>query len=271
MKKLWIFISLLSIWALSGCQQSADTLKIGVNFYPMPQIVELIEADLLADGIKVEMVNMDYNLLNTPLNNKEIDGNLIQHQYFMQFFNNANNANLVVAQPVYHSIFSLYSAVYEADSENNINVEDGETVYLPEDVVNLPRALILLDALELISLSAGVDVFATLDDIESNPRNLVFEPRSLGTTSSAYHSDGSKLAIMYPTYARDTNNQLMDESQVLAYEELNDLTRTYAISFVTRADNLNDPRIQTFIEYLTSQKVRTWIEENYGWAATPAF
>src|SRR5690606_4497517 len=156
MKKLWIFISLLSIWALSGCQQSADTLKIGVNFYPMPQIVELIEADLLADGIKVEMVNMDYNLLNTPLNNKEIDGNLIQHQYFMQFFNNANNANLVIAQPVYHSIFSLYSNVYQDPAD----VEDGETVYLPEDVVNLPRALLLLQSAGLITLKEGKTVTA---------------------------------------------------------------------------------------------------------------
>jgi len=233
----------------------------------MPEIVDLIKDDLLTQGIKIEQVQMDYNVLNTPLYNGEIDGNMIQHQYFMEFFNQANDSNLVIAQPIYHSKFALYSSVYDSLED----IPNGTTIYVPEDVVNLPRALILLDALELISLSAGVDVFATLDDIESNPRNLVFEPRSLGTTSSAYHSDGSKLAIMYPTYARDTNNQLMDDSQVLAYEELNDLTRTYAISFVTRANNLNDPRIQTFIEYLTSQKVRTWIEENYGWAATPAF
>src|SRR5690606_34132785 len=221
MKKLWIFISLLSIWALSGCQQSADTLKIGVNFYPMPQIVELIEADLLADGIKVEMVNMDYNLLNTPLNNKEIDGNLIQHQYFMQFFNNANNANLVVAQPVYHSIFSLYSAVYEADSENNINVEDGETVYLPEDVVNLPRALLLLQSAGLITLKEGKTVTATLDDIESNPKNLKFELKSLLLTAHAYNDSGRRLAVMYPSYAK-TAIDLGDDSEFLFKEPLNE-------------------------------------------------
>ncbi|MFA7417508.1 MAG: MetQ/NlpA family ABC transporter substrate-binding protein [Acholeplasma sp.] len=267
MKKIFLLINVLLLGLLSACASDDDTLKIGVNFYPMPEIVDLIKDDLLTQGIKIEQVQMDYNVLNTPLYNGEIDGNMIQHQYFMEFFNQANDSNLVIAQPIYHSKFALYSSVYDSLED----IPNGTTIYVPEDVVNLPRALILLDALELISLSAGVDVFATLDDIESNPRNLVFEPRSLGTTSSAYHSDGSKLAIMYPTYARDTNNQLMDDSQVLAYEELNDLTRTYAISFVTRANNLNDPRIQTFIEYLTSQKVRTWIEENYGWAATPAF
>ena len=162
---------------------------------------------------------------------------------------------------------SLYSGVYDTIGD----IPNGTTIYIPEDVVNLPRALILLESLGLITLKEGIDVTATLTDIETNPKSLVFETRSLGTTSSAYHSDGSKLAIMYPTYARDTNNQLMDDSEVLAYETLNDLTKTYAISFVTRRDNLNDPKIQTFIDILTSDKVRTWLETNYGWAATPAF
>lgn len=267
MKKLLLITTTILLGLLTACTYSDDVLKIGVNFYPMPELLDLIEADLLEKGIKIEQVQMDYNVLNTPLNNGEIDGNMVQHQYFMEFFNKANNAELVIAQPIYHSYFALYSSVYDTLED----IPNGTTIYVPEDVVNLPRALILLDSLGLITLKEGIDVTATLDDIESNPKSLVFETRSLGTTSSAYHSDGSKLAIMYPTYARDTNNQLMDDNQVLEYEELNDLTKTYAISFVTRKDNLNDPRIQTFIEILTSGKVRTWLETNYGWAATPAF
>jgi len=267
MKKLFLLTTVLFLSLITACTTTDDTLKIGVNFYPMPNLVDLIYDDLLAEGIKVEQVQMDFNVLNTPLNNGEIDGNMIQHKYFMEFFNQANNADLVIAQPIYHSKFALYSNVYATIEE----IPSGTTIYLPEDVVNLPRALILLDSLGLITLRPGVTVAATLADIELNPKNLVFEPRSLGTTSSAYHSDGAKLAIMYPTFARDTNNQLMDDSQVLAYEALNELTMTYAISFVTRADNLEDPRIQKFIEYLTSDLVRNWIIDNYGWAAVPAF
>lgn len=267
MKKAFLLVTVFFLGLITACTTSEDTLKIGVNFYPMPNLVDLINDDLLAEGIKVEQVQMDFNVLNTPLKNGEIDGNMIQHKYFMEFFNQANNAELVIAQPIYHSKFALYSSQYQTLED----IPSGTTIYLPEDVVNLPRALILLDSLGLITLKPGVTVTATLEDIEANPKNLVFEPRSLGTTSSAYHSDGAKLAIMYPTFARDTNNQLMDDTQVLAYEELNELTMTYAISFVTRQDNLEDPRIQKFIEYLTSDKVRNWIIENYGWAAFPAF
>ncbi|WP_025725355.1 MetQ/NlpA family ABC transporter substrate-binding protein [Acholeplasma granularum] len=266
-KTLLLLTTTFLIILLVGCKSEASTLKIGVNFYPMPEIVDLISEDLKNEGIEVEQVQMDYNVLNTPLKNKEIDGNLIQHQYFMEFFNKSNNSELVVAQRLYHSKFALYSSVFNSIDE----ITNGTTIYIPEDEVNLPRALILLDSLGLITLKERITVTATLEDIIENPKNLVFKPKSLGTTSNAYHSDGAKLAIMYPTYARDTNNQLMDDSEVLAYEELNELTMTYAISFVVRKDDLEDPRIQIFISYLTSSKVRTWLEENYGWAATPAF
>lgn len=267
MKKIFLLTIASLIMVLIGCVESKDTLKIGVNFYPMPEIVELIREDLLAEGIEIEAVQMDYNILNTPLHQGEIDGNLIQHQYFMNFFNQANQANLVIATPVYHSLFALYSGVYETIND----IPNGETIYIPEDVVNLPRALLLLESLGLIELAEGKTTNATLTDVQSNPKNLNFVTRSLGTTAQSYHTNDRKLAIMYPSYARTPDNQLMDASDVLAYEELNELTETYAISFVVRQDNLNDPRIVKFIEHLTSEKVRTWIEENYGWAAIPAF
>src|SRR5690606_11242609 len=266
MKKVFILLTFAFLTALTACGQSDDVLAIGVNLYPMPEIVELIKDDLLAEGIKIETLQMDYNLLNTPLKNGEIDGNLMQHQYFMEFFNTANNSELVIAQPVYHSIFSLYSDYYS----NVEDIEDGETVYIPEDVVNLPRALILLQSAGLITLKPGKTVTATLDDIESNPFNLKFEKKSLGLTPLAYRDGGRRLAVMYPSYAKSAIN-LGDDSEFLFAEKLNELTATYAISFVTRKDNRNDAKIEKFIEYLTSDKVRNWINENYGWAAKPAF
>ncbi len=266
MKKIFILVVFAFAALLTACTDSDDTLKIGINFFPMPEITELIKDDLAADGIILETVQMDFNLLNAPLANGEIDGNLIQHQYFMQFFNNANDTELVIAQPVYHSIFALYSGVYDEVNE----IENGVTVYIPEDVVNISRALLLLESAGLITLAEGKTTNSTLDDIVSNPKNLVFEPKSLGTTPLFYRDNGKYLAVMYPSFARSAIG-LEDDSEFLFAEELNALTETYAISFVTRADNLNDPKIQKFIEHLTSEKVRTWLEENYGWAAIPAF
>lgn len=267
MKKIFLLITLLFTITLSGCMTDENTLTIGVNFYPMPEIIELIKDDMKSEGITLKTVQMDYNLLNAPLQQGEIDGNLIQHQYFMNFFNQANDGNLVIAQPIYHSKFALYSSIYATIDD----IAENTTIYIPEDVVNISRALILLNDLGLITLANNKTTDSKLSDIVSNPKNLIFSPKSLGTTSQAYHSDGSKLAIMYPSYARTTDNQLMDDSQVIASEELNELTMTYAISFVTRQDNLNDPKIEALIRHLSSKKVSDWIIENYGWAAIPAF
>ncbi len=267
MKKIFLLLTIGFTLILASCVKDENTLTIGVNFYPMPEIIELIKDDLKADGITINTVQMDYNVLNTPLLQGEIDGNLIQHQYFMNFFNQANNGNLVIAQRIYHSKFALYSSVFASIDD----IPSNTTIYIPEDIVNISRALILLDDLGLITLAEGKTTDSKLSDITSNPKGLIFQTKSLGTTAQAYHSDGGKLAIMYPSYARTPDNQLMDDSEVIAYEELNELTMTYAISFVTREDNLNDPKIQKLITHLTSPKVANWITENYGWAAIPAF
>nr|WP_269471631.1 MetQ/NlpA family ABC transporter substrate-binding protein [Acholeplasma hippikon] len=223
--------------------------------------------DLKADGIKVEAVQMNYNSLNTPLNNDEIDGNLIQHQYFMQVFNDANKGDLVIAQPVYHSKFAIFSEKYETIND----IPNGETIYLPLDTVNLSRALILLETAGLITLKDGiVKTSSTLDDIAANPKNLVWDQSAINVTPAKYRDSGRGLAIMYPSYVISSLGSY-DEGEIYMNEPLNDLTKTYAISFVVKASRLNDDDIQTFIKHLTSDKVRQWIIDQYGFAAIPAF
>lgn len=265
MKKLYIIFTLLLSLLLISCSND-DALIIGVDFYPMPQIVDLIESDLEKEGIKVRKLQMDYNAQNALLFRNEMDGNLIQHQHFMNFFNNAQNADLVVAQPVYHSKFALYSAYYESVED----IEENETIYMPIDVVNTSRALLLLQSAGLITLKEGKTTDATLDDIVSNPKNLKFEQHGLLDTAFKYRDSGKRLAIMYPSYAKTAIN-LGDDSEFLFNEEINEITQTYAISFVVRSSMLNDSRIQKFIEVLTSEKVKQWIIDNYGYAAIPAF
>ncbi|MFA5692201.1 MAG: MetQ/NlpA family ABC transporter substrate-binding protein [Acholeplasmataceae bacterium] len=265
MKKIVnLFIFLLLI-LLSSCSEDENTLKVGVDFYPMPELMELITPKIKEDGYNVKLVHMDYNVLNTPLFQKEIDANLIQHEHFMNFFNQSNQANLVVATPIYHSIFAIYSNVFKSLDE----IPNNETIYLPEDVVNLPRALMLLESANLITLN-GKTFDATLDDITDNPKNLNFKLETLMTTPLAYKDNGKRLAVMYPSYAH-LQIGLTDDSEFLFKETLNDLTKTYAISMVVREDMLDNPKILSLINHLTSDLVKDYITQEYGWAAIPAF
>lgn len=267
-----IFVSLLSFVLIACNNNTKYNLRIGVDFYPMADIVRLIEDDLAAEGIYVELVEMDYNVLNGPLQNGEIDANMIQHRHFMAEFNRANQGNLVMAQPIYHSTFAIYSAYYNLeDNEPLIDIiEDGETVHLPLDSVNLARALHLLQTAGLIELAEGRLFDATLTDVVVNTKNLNFELSSILNTPGYYDDGGRRLAVMYPTYVR-LRLGFEDDSEFLFVEPLDEFAETYAISLVAKEGYTSNENLVKFIELLTSQKVRQFLLDDYGWAATPAF
>ncbi len=271
MKRIYGLFVFMAFLLLVACAPEASDKKvrIGVSFFPMPEIVDLLVDDMETAGYELVKVSfLNYAEANPALKAGELDGNLIQHQFYMDVFNDAQDADLVIAQPVYHSIFTLFSGAYDTLEE----IPNGETVIIPSDGVNTSRALMLLASAGLITLPEGKTtdvVVADVDNATHNPKNLEFELASLTAAAGLYDEGGRKLAVMYPTYARSLN--LEGDAERLFLEPLTDITRQYAISFATRADNLNNPGIQKFIELLTSDKVKNFLETEYGWAAVPAF
>lgn len=266
MKKI-IMILVLSL-ILIGCNTNKsddNTLNIGVAFYPMKDILLLIEDDLKAEGIKLNIHEFtDYQSVNNLLKDKELDANMIQHQYFLEKFNEANNSDLEVILPIYHATFALYSKDYTSLED----IEEGSTITLPDDDTNLSRALYLLNQSGLIEVDMSNPTNLTLDDIISNPKNLDFSDQ-VSLTSLAQRYTETKLAIMYPTYAKSL--ELVGNEQRLYTEKADEITNGYAISLVSRSDNKDSENIKTLIKLLSSDKVREFLIENYNWASTPAF
>lgn len=270
MKKMFTMImtSMLVI-ALSGCtigpSDKEKTIHVGVAFFPMKDLLLLIEDDLKEEGFELEIHEFtDYQVPNNLLKNKELDANMIQHDYFLQSFNRANNADLVTVQPLYHAIFALYSKDYLTLDE----IPDGASITLPDDSTNLSRALYLLGQAGLLTFKDGKTIGLTIADIQSNPKNLVLDDQ-VPLTSLAQRYVETKLAIMYPTFARSL--QLVGDEQRLYVEQQDDVTRGYAISLVARNDNKESDKINALIRHLTSDKVRQFLIQEYGWASEPAF
>src|SRR5690554_6781376 len=262
MKKVFAVLLASLLLLLTACT-SGDKYYIGVSFFPMDEVVELIEEDLKDAGFNVKIIyySNDYVTPNVQLKDKEIDINLIQHFYFMEEFNEAQNANLVLAQPIYHATFALYSPEYTNVLE--IPTDEKVTITLPNDATNLRRAINLLYLAELIDLPEDKVGNATLDDILPTSRvNFNFDLVPLNTLSQRYLETG--LAIMYPTYALDLN--LEGDEQRLFVEPQTDFTNGFAISAVAREDNIDSEFIQKFIELVTQDKVRDLLVEKYSWA-----
>ena len=77
-----------------------QVVNVGVAFYPMKDLLTLIQDDMKADGYDLKINEFtDYQAPNNLLKNKELDANMIQHDYFLQSFNKANSSDLVTVQP----------------------------------------------------------------------------------------------------------------------------------------------------------------------------
>lgn len=266
MKKLLsILVVLLVLVGCSSKQAENDVLDVGVSFYPMKDLLLLVEDDLKEAGITLNIHEFsDYQTTNNLLKDGELDANMIQHHYFLQAFNNANDADLEVIMPIYHATFALYSVNYtELDQ-----IPDNATITLADDATNLSRSLYLLDQAGLIEVDKEKSTSLTLDDVVSNPKNLILTDQVPLTSLSQRYVE-TELAVMYPTYAR--NLELEGDEQRLYVEVADEVTEGYAISLVSRSDNKDEEKIKKLMDALNSDKVRDYLIENYDWASTPAF
>lgn len=266
MKKLLsILVVLLVLVGCSPKEAENDVLDVGVSFYPMKDLLLLVEDDLKEAGITLNIHEFsDYQTTNNLLKDGELDANMIQHHYFLQAFNNANDADLEVIMPIYHATFALYSVNYtELDQ-----IPDNATITLADDATNLSRSLYLLDQAGLIEVDKEKSTSLTLDDVVSNPKNLNLTDQVPLTSLSQRYVE-TELAVMYPTYAR--NLELEGDEQRLYVEVADEVTEGYAISLVSRSDNKDEEKIKKLMDALNSDKVRDYLIENYDWASTPAF
>lgn len=259
--------------ALSVTAVFADeTIRIGVSFFPFhssdatqPDVLDVVSDELAGKGYAVEkVVFLNYAEANPALANGEIQGNLIQHELYMNIFNDRSGADIAIAAPVYHATFALYSGVYSTLDD----IPEGETVFIPNDGVNTARALLLLQEAGLITLADGVTFAATVDDVVANPKGLTFEQTPIPATAGAYDEAGRHLAVMYPTFARALN--LEGDAERIFLEGRNQISNAYAVSYAVQADDLNTPETAAMIEALQSDAVAEFLSQNYGWASAPA-
>lgn len=240
-------------------------IRVGVAFFPMKEILLLAQEDLKEEGydLKIEEFS-DYQTPNNLLQNQELDTNMIQHDYFLQSFNQANQGDLVTVQPLYHATFALYSKDYEALDQ----IPQGASITMPDDPTNFSRALYLLGQAGLLTFKDNKTIDLKTEDIESNPKDLKFDDQ-VPLTSLAQRYTETGLAVMYPTYAKSL--KLLGDEQRLYVEKQDDVTRGYAISLVAREDNQDSKKIQALIKHITSDKIRQFLIDDYSWASTPAF
>ena len=114
-------------------------------------------------GIDLEVKDFaDYAQLNPALSEGELDVNQFQHLVYLSEYNTGNDADLAPLGST--AIYPL--ALYSSKVDSVEDIQQGDTVVVPDDDSNQARALLLLQSQGLVELQDGGSIYSTLADID---------------------------------------------------------------------------------------------------------
>lgn len=248
---------------LVGCGNAADTgkeedktIKIGVSPVPHKEIVDQIVPDLEEKGYTVEVIEFtDYVTPNTALAEGEIDANYFQHIAYLNETNENKGLDLTYTAAIHLEPLGTYSKTVKDIKE----LKDGATIAIPNDPSNEARALKLLEKAGLIKLAKGELV--TPKDITENSKNLKFE--ELEAAQLPRVLDEVDAAVINGNYALEAGLNPAEES--IATEDKDaKAAENYRNILAVKKGNEDLQKIKDLTEALTSDKIKSFIEEKYS-------
>lgn len=257
MKNFAIFASILliagAVLFAAGSQEQVNTLTVGATPEPHAVLLNLVADDLAEEGITLKVIEFtDYVTPNKALEDGQIDANFFQHIPYLEKFNEEQGYHLVNAGGVHIEPIALYSRKHDSiDSFAN-----GASIAIPNDPTNGGRALLLLEAAGLITLSDDAGIAATPYDIVDNPKNLNFH--EIEAASLPRVLDDVDAAVINGNYAIPAGLKANEDG--LAVEGSDS---PYVNIVAVKEGSENDPAVHALVKALQSQEVKDYIAETY--------
>lgn len=273
MKKFGLgFVALVSIMTLAACgtsEKGTDSAKedkvitVAGQAAPMTDVVKVAAEVAKKDGWEIKLVQVNDNVAyNDMVMSKEADASFAQHRPFMEKYNAEKEGTLVAVQPIYDAKVGFYSKDYKSVEE----IPENSKVAIPNDASNEGRALAILAEQNLITLKDGVGTSATTKDVIENPKNLEWLSVDLLNLAEAYSEPGVALVYNYPTYISKIG--LKPADALFLEEKIDD---RFSIQLVAREDNQDSEKIKALHKYMTSDEVRSFLEDEHSDTLLPSF
>ncbi len=241
----------------------SQRIRIGATPVPHAQMLEAIKGLLKEKDIELDIIVFnDYVLPNLALANGELDANFFQHAPYLDVFISERGINnLKALNPVHVEPMGFYSR------KTLTELQQGDTVVLPNDPTNEGRALLLLQENGLIRLRNASDLKATVRDIVENPKGLRFKEVEAGFIPRVYSTDNSvQAAVINTNYAISAGlNPIKD---AIFYEGENS---PYANMVVIDRKNQDKEWVTLLQAALRSLAMKQFIEEKYNGAVVAVF
>ncbi|APT93171.1 methionine ABC transporter substrate-binding protein [Corynebacterium phocae] len=205
-------------------------------------------------GFDIKVTNFgDYNTPNQALEAGELDTNNFQHLKFLAEYNNGNGTDLVPI--VATEIVPL--ALFWKDHDSIDGIE-GEEIAVPNDSVNLGRAINVLSQAGLLTLKEQGLITPTQLDIDEAKSKVKITPIDAAQTPAAYGE--GKPAII--------NNSFLDRAgidpttSVFQDDPASEEAEPYINAFVVRAEDADNEQLHKLAQVWHTDAVQKAVAED---------
>ena len=259
----------LAIGALTanGVLVSADaekgTIKVAASATPHAEILEEAKPILEEEGWELDVTVFDeYVQPNLVVESGDFDANYFQHIPYLDNFNEEQGTHLVNAGGIHYEPFGIYPGTKEKLDD----LEEGDTIAVPNDTTNEARALLLLQDNGVITLKDGAGLEATVKDIEENPKNIKIEELEAAQVSRV--KDEVAFVVLNGNYALQAGYSVSKES--IAHETSDsEAAKTYVNIIAVKEGNEDSEAIKALVDVLKSDEIKDFINEKYDGAVVP--
>lgn len=267
MKKLTaaVLAGVLATGALAATVSAEEDKKITVaaSATPHAEILEQAKPLLEEKGYELEVeIFDDYILPNEVVEAGEFDANYFQHIPYLDSFNEEKGTHLVNAGGIHYEPFGIYPGTKDSLDD----IEDGDTIAVPNDTTNEARALLLLQDNGIITLKEGVGLEATVRDIEEY--KVEVEIQELEAAQVPRYTEEMSYVVMNGNYALQAGFSVADDA--LTYETSDsEAAKTYVNVIAVKEGNEDSEKIQALVDVLKSDDIKNYINETYNGAVIP--
>lgn len=262
----------LGLSALTGCGKKGSgsnekEIVVGATIQPHAEILnsDAFQNKLKDLGYTVKVVEYtDYVQPNEATQDGSLDANFFQHQPFLDDFNKENKGSLVSVAKVHYEPYGLYAG----KTSSLENIKDGATIAVPNDSSNEARALQMLQAGGLIKIKEDAGLMATVNDIVENPHNISF--KEIESAQTPLVLNDVDFAVINGNYAMQAGLNVQKDALLL--EDAKSVgAETYANILVVKEENQDSDKTKALVEAITSDEVKSFMEEKYSGAVIPVY
>lgn len=250
--------------AAKGDAGNGKLVRIGVTGAADEVIWKPIIEDFKKKNVEIKLVVFnDYTQPNAALANKEIELNSFQHH---KFLNNDVKKHGYKIEAIGDTLLAPLN-IYSKKIKNIKELKAGNTIAVPNDVVNFGRSLTVLQAAGIIKLKAGV-VTPEVEDIVENPLNI-----------KIMQVDASQTAVLLPDVdAAIINGHFSVDAGLNPDKDaiFKDSPELYATNdfinvIVARSEDKDDETLKAIVKAYQSERTKELYKNEFKGVYIPAW